>query len=252
MAQLTDEQIERKIARLGPSREKADLLLELGHRTFYSSIDRAFTLFEQALALATDLKYPAGSALAHQHLASWYSRSDRWQDSLPHAEKALALYRDLRDRRGEATALRLVGEAMITSGDYPKAEEILLQALELQRAEYDTDAIGHTLGSLGFLYNKSRKPEQARRAFEDAREMFTASGNQLRLASVSNNLAVIESDAGNYAKALAILESLVPIREQLGDISGLVETYGNIGNQYAMFADYPTALDYMLKGLHLA
>lgn len=248
---LTDEQIERKIARLGPVREKADLLNELGRRLYFSRIDRAFELFTQALALATELKHAPGIALASQWLASYYGRSDHWQQSLPHAERALRLYRDLRDRQGEGIALRLIGEAYITAADYPLAEQTLRNALEIQQQERDEDSAGYTWSSLGFLYWKLARADDARTAFESAREIFTSLGNERQSAYITNNIAVLESDQGNYARALAMLEQLVPLREQMGDISGLIETYGNIGNQYAMFADYATALEYMLKGLKL-
>jgi tetratricopeptide (TPR) repeat protein/DNA-binding CsgD family transcriptional regulator len=248
---LSDEQLARKIARLGPTREKADLLIELGRRIYYSEIDRARALFEQALELATQLKYPRAIALAHQQLAAYYSRSDRWQQALPHAEMALGLYRELRDRKGEGIALRQIGEAMVTAGEYPKAEEILGQSLAIHEQEHDAESAALTLNAFGFLYWKNARAEEARRAFERAREIFTSTGNRLQQIYTTNNLAVIESDAGNYAGALAMFESLIPLREELGDRSGLVETYSNIGNQYAMFADYATALEYMLKGLRL-
>jgi tetratricopeptide (TPR) repeat protein len=247
----TDDQLERKIARLGPTKEKADLMIELGQRLFYSKIDRAKTLFEQALELATTLKHRPAIAAAHQSLAGYHGRSDQWRESLQHAEQALELSRQLRNQEGEAIALRLIGEAHITSGDYRQAEQLLNEALALQLKRFDDEGAGYTYSALGFLHWKLLDLEQAHAAYEQARRMFIAGGNRQRLAYITNNLAVIESERGNYAQALTMLEELIPLREKLGDVSGLIETYTNIGNQYAMFANYELALDYMLKSLRL-
>ena len=65
-------------------------------------------------------------------------------------ERALALYQDLGDRRGEADALRNLGRVRYVTGDYPAATDLLERALALYQD------LGDRRGEAGALHDLGR------------------------------------------------------------------------------------------------
>ena len=73
-------------------------------------------------------------------------------EALRHFERALDLYRETGDRRGEGYALDSLGDAWIDLGEPRRAIELYEQALTITRDIGDRRGEGSTLGNLGIAW----------------------------------------------------------------------------------------------------
>ena len=88
--------------------------------------------------------------------------------AFPVFEKALMLFRNERDRKGEAITLGLIGNCYKRFGEFPKALEFLQRALTMKREVGDLAEGGKTLSHLGLLFWEMGQYTQAIEYFQKA------------------------------------------------------------------------------------
>jgi len=71
------------------------------------------------------------------------------------------------------------------------------------------------------------------------------------LAKVCNILGNVYRNLSNYPKALEYSSKALHINEEIGNKSGIAVNLGNIGIVYHQLSDYPKALEYYSKALHI-
>src|SRR5262249_38620083 len=109
-------------------------------------------------------------------LSEAYVLSGRPEDARQHAEQALALSRDYKQRGYEAYALRLLGE-IAAHRDPPEvepAEAFYQQALTLANELGIRPLLAHCHFGLAILYNRIGRPEQSRAELSAAIELYRA------------------------------------------------------------------------------
>jgi tetratricopeptide (TPR) repeat protein len=75
--------------------------------------------------------------------------------------------------------------------------------------------------------------EEATAKFGQAREMFTAEGNEVEAAEMLNNLGVVYRMHGRWEEAAAVLNEARTAFVHLGDRDREAQTLGNLGGLYA-------------------
>ncbi len=114
---------------------------------------QAEALYRQALfaAQATDDKM--GQANTQLQLGVLYAGINRGEEAIQCFEKALALYRELGDRRGEMIALSNLGATYVNRGEKSKGADYYLQAVNLaERLRESLSAL--TEGKMAFQQNR--------------------------------------------------------------------------------------------------
>jgi DNA-binding SARP family transcriptional activator/tetratricopeptide (TPR) repeat protein len=124
-------------------------------------------------------------------------------------EQAQALYRNRRDRFGQALATNLLGSIAYDLGDYPTSAE----------------------------HHRS------------AAEAFQRSGDLLREGRALNNLGSALWGCGDYLGARAVHERAVALCHELGDQRGEGDNLDNLGGVAWVLGDYATAIDYYQRAL---
>ena len=69
------------------------------------------------------------------------------------------------------------------------------------------------------------------------------------LANVYNNLGLVYQSLSDFPKALEYYSKALHINEEIGNKSGIASTLGNIGIVYIKLSEYPKALEYCSKAL---
>jgi len=140
------------------------------------------------------------------------------------AERALALYRQLDDRRGLASALMGRGLDYFMRKRYIEAEAILLEAQQLLTGSKFNKRRLKIMADLGRLsYFITNNVDEARRCFMQALELAHALKYH-REPMIRLNLGVIEYMAGNIDRAIEVTREalnqvrLPPMRDGLGQI----------------------------------
>jgi len=139
-------------------------------------LQEALPLLEQAVEQSAMMQQVAHYPLWMAHLSEAYLLSGRLEDAHQRAGQALALSRDYKQRGHEAYALRLLGEvaAHSTPLEIAPAESFYRQALALADELGMRPLLAHCHFSLGILYNRIGRPEQARAELSAAIELYRA------------------------------------------------------------------------------
>lgn len=115
----------------------------------------------RALLLFTELGDVRGQARCHGLLGFYHDRAEDHEAAVGSAQEALALHRAVDDPAGVAGVLNNLGWAWANLGDHERALSACLEALEIQRGLGVSGALSATLDSVGFVHQQAGRPDRA-------------------------------------------------------------------------------------------
>src|SRR5687768_2957424 len=150
-------------------------------------------------AANTPTKQVASEVLAH---ARKLYAEEGARVALPEFEKALALFRQQKDGKGEAITLGLIGNCYKKFGDHAKALDYLQRALTMKRELGDRAEEGKTLSHLGLLHWEMGQYPPAIDYFNKAIGLGKDLADRVLEASAHNNLGLVYDELGDYRRSL--------------------------------------------------
>ena len=139
-------------------------------------------------------------------LGSIEQEQSNYEDAKRHVTSALALFRQVEHRKGEADAIGHLGIVYQRLGDHPNAIEHFTKAIHIAREIGYLRGEGIQLGNLGDLYLKLDQAEDAERTLRDAITLCDEA---------------IPAAAGAFRGSLALL---LAQQDQTGEAQTLLET----------------------------
>jgi predicted ATPase/class 3 adenylate cyclase/Tfp pilus assembly protein PilF len=137
-------------------------------------------------------------------------------------EAALAAAREVSDRKDEGMALANLGTLNQIKGEPVEALTYYEQALTIHREVGNRRNEGLTLGNLGTLEQFQRRYVQARRCFEQALLITREVGNRRFEGSVLGNLGALIYETGDLAAAEQKLAQAIEISDQVHPVAAAV------------------------------
>jgi predicted ATPase/transcriptional regulator with XRE-family HTH domain len=134
-------------------------------------------------------------------------------------EEALALHRELGDRRGEAFSLFNLSWALCLQDDYAKGQPLALESLALYRELGDKLGIADVLGALGTFAGNSLHYSEARAYLEEGLAIYRELGHLARVGSRLSELGVLALRMGDFDRARPWLEEGLAIQRSMGERS---------------------------------
>lgn len=149
---------------------------------------------------------------------------------------AAGTWRALRDvltaRRAEAaqssTLIPLYAEALMRTGDPRSAQHWLLEHQTMLRLGGDQSAMRRAANLSGAASLELGEVDNAQGSFEHALDLGRRDGDDLLVARVTNNLAVIATIRGRHAEALGLYTAAIPAYQRVGNVNGIAESYHNM------------------------
>ena len=198
-------------------------------------LKRALTIREKVFGADS---FPVATEL--NNLASLYELQGRYADVETFAGRALEIVQTTRgpDDPDTAKVLRKLGVANDAEGRYADADAQFKRALGIFNKAYGPNNryLGTVLISQGHLFEHQHRPDAAAAAYEQALAITqqTRGTNHPEVARILNDLALLYSASGDFAKALsysrrataAILAHAAADRanaEQSSEAGGLIE-----------------------------
>ena len=180
------------------------------------------------------LTFPTSAGIYNGSLAS---------DSLSAYDQLLFLYRNLGDRKGEASVLSSYGTRHAVQGDLDKALSFFHKALQLNKELNDKPAIVKNCFSLARVYKYNGNLEEAVRYNEYIVEIALNTRNNHYLAEAYINLAKLRSGQKNYKDAeVFIMEKALPLYYYgLRDKIGTMNCYDQLAEIYQQQKRYSEA-----------
>ena len=169
--------------------------------------------YQQALAIAREVGNRRDEGNVLGDLALLHHNQGRIPEALEHYQQALAIAREVGNRRTEGVVLGNLGDLLFSQGDLPAAETALLQAITISDETWPL-AAGVFRGSLALI-----RAQQG--GFEEARSLLAQGEPQVRgvykeeLGKLLCKRARVEHLAGDPAAAATALAEAESIADDL-------------------------------------
>jgi CHAT domain-containing protein/Tfp pilus assembly protein PilF len=194
----------------------------------------------EQLQTAADL-FGAASQLQFQ--------AQEFEAALQSAQQALAIYRQIKNRRSEQILLNQIGIGYTYRGNYPEAIQALSQSLAIAKERQDdigqVDALIN-MGSARLAANDYAKAiVDNEKALAIAIKIKNQPGEAVALSGLGNNYM----QQGNYAKAIAYLERSLVLHQAIKDQPNAAKVLNSLGLVYIQVGNYPKAIKYHEQSL---
>jgi Tfp pilus assembly protein PilF len=147
---------------------------------------------------------------------------------------------------------RLVGLAKTDLGllyfarkEFPRAIQLLRDAIKILQKYNDEDGLGLAHMHLGNVYREEGKYDEALRYFNKALVYFESSANRAEIASVYHLVGTVFEKQGKYENALNYLNRAVEIRLQFGFKGSVYPSYREIAEVYKKTGNMKLANHYL-------
>ncbi len=206
----------------------------------------------------TDQKVKKLQADSIYAIGTKFRLGNEYDKAIEQLQRALDLYKEINDERGEAEVLGGLG-AIYYNFDYQKCLSYYQQALIKREKVDDKQLIGNTLNSFGSVnYQLLNDYPKALEWYDKAEAIRTEIGDLPNLKTtlgykVSSFKAYGEqlNDAGKYPEALVQCEKAISINSGLNDRKTDGEIISLIGYVYSNLGDYKTAVQRLDEALKI-
>jgi DNA-binding SARP family transcriptional activator/tetratricopeptide (TPR) repeat protein len=202
---------------LGNRPAEAWVLTNIGTVLGQQHVDDAIGYFEQALAIYREIGDRRDEAGAANNLAFCYLILGRHEEAVAPLLDSLQLQRELGRRYGEAVALCNLGEAYIELGRYDEAIARSQEALAITREINAVRDEGYALHNLGRAYLEQGRLAEAAGLLEQALPIHRAAGDRYGEAQDLQRIGTVHAQAGRLAEARQTWTQARSLFEVLGE-----------------------------------
>jgi predicted ATPase/class 3 adenylate cyclase len=150
------------------------------------------------------------------HAANLAYRQSDYPATRAYAEQALAIFRELNDKRGISEALFRLGNTATEEGDYETAPRLFEQALSLKRELKDTKGTARALLNLGWAALRPGNYALATVRLEEALALHRSNDDKSGTAFALSGLAEVAVREQNLEQASRLIEQSLAIRKEIG------------------------------------
>ncbi|HJQ01422.1 MAG TPA: tetratricopeptide repeat protein [Jatrophihabitans sp.] len=218
--------------RLAESWNKASSHLSLGNcHNMLGQVHRAIDHYEHVLAIYRELRFRPGQASALHGLGNCYADLGQTTAAIEHFGQALAIYREFGIRHGEAAVLSNLGNCHADLGQSTAAIEHYKQALVIKRTLGDHSSEAISLICLADCYADLGQLSQAVRLCERALTIVRGAGERSSEALTLVNLGYYYTDLEQIVSATEHYDQGIAIGDEIGFAQAQAE--GRLGQACA-------------------
>jgi tetratricopeptide (TPR) repeat protein len=181
-----------------------------------------------------------------------YKASGNLEDALALHQQALAISREIGDRRGEGVTLNNISQIYHDRGDYATALKYLEQSLSISREIDDKAGEGARLNNLAATAYAKGDYATALKYLEQSLAICKEIDHKAGEGRTLSNIGVLHHTKGDYAKALPLYEQSLAICHEIDDKAQEALTSWNMGRAYEDQGDMSKAESYMSRAVQLA
>ena len=205
--------------------------------------------WETLVDLDRRVKDRGGEAIAVRALAWIYDDLGDSQKAIAYYEQALPIERELKDRRGEGATLANLGLAYDNLGQSARAIEFSQQALAVARETKDRESEGTVLSNLGLAYDNLSQFEKAIEYYQQALPIRKEVRDRQGEGVTLNSIGMAYAHMSQAQKALGYLEQSLAIRREVADRPGESTVLNNFGFVYESLSQEDKAIGYFEQAL---
>src|SRR5215813_4935641 len=226
--------------------QAADAYLQIGELYFIlSRYDEALNAYRMALKLAGSDRDQRCQALSR--MARTYATIGHSVEADSNSKEALRLSEGLPNRRTQAQAQEARGESLFWSGDSLQSVEPFSRARDLFAEAKDDDGQALALLMLARARLRTERLEALRLA-DQARRIWSASGNDYGAAQARAFLGAASAYAGQYETSRCNSELALPVFQKTHDRDNAAIVLLNLGFISMETGDAEESLEYYRQG----
>lgn len=191
--------------------------------------EEALRYYNLALSIYREQKDKEGEARTLAELGPSYERTKRYEEALQANEQALSLFQELKDRTGEARTLYNRGIVFFNGGHTEDAIQAYSLALPIYHELQAKSSEASTHYLLGRLYDSTQKTEEAQKHYELALSLYRETKERAGEARLLGEMGDNNKKAKRYDVALDYYQQALPIFHGLQDNSGEAKALSQIG-----------------------
>jgi CHAT domain-containing protein/tetratricopeptide (TPR) repeat protein len=239
-------------AREGKDRPgEAAALTALGRRVLFQAPPKAMAYLAEALAIFQEIKDRRGQADCLLNLGNGAEITSQPQKALEYFESARQIYEEQGVKTGVSAALAGIGLIYRKTGQPRKSLEYLLPALAINQEAGRKDYVLIDFINLAPVYGDMADWPRALEMMEKARALAHELGDKMREGLILANLGIAQRRLGDSRQALSYLQQGLPLLEASGNKRTIATAFTNIATCYQDQGDLLKALDYMNRALDM-
>jgi tetratricopeptide (TPR) repeat protein len=199
--------------------------------------------YQQALAIYREIGNREGEAIQLGNLGLCDAMLGQISTAQDHHQQALAIHREIGNRKGEATVLGNLGLCDETLGQISTARDHYQQSLAIDREIGNRQGEATVLVNLGNCCVRLGQTSIARDHYQQALAIVGEIGNREGEAAVLGNLGFCDATLGQINTALDHYEQALAIFGEIGDRAGEANQLSNLGDCYADLTQFPRAIE---------
>jgi len=226
--------------------------LDLGRIDIKSGDSQAsFDPLNRAYSLAVQVDNQEQKATSLHLMAVAYRMLNKPQEVVRNETEALAIWRQIGQKRGLAFSLNEMAGAQSSLGKAKEAQASYEEALQIRREIGDKRGLGDTLIDMGNSADDSGDHDLALKLYKEALQMERDVGSEALQAICLNNIGSAYSEKGQFDDALTYFQQALQLREKSKVPQDIVEAVHNLGDTFANMGQYEQAISYYLRALDL-
>jgi len=226
--------------------------LELGRISLKSGDPQgSLDPLNRAYTLSIQMDNQEQKAASLHFIGVAYGMLSKPQETMRYEDEALAIWRQIGQKRGLALSLNQMANAQASLGKPKEALSNFQEALQLRRDIGDKRGLGDSLIDLGNFYDDRGDHDQALKMYKEALQLQRDLGNESLQAICLNNIGGAYSSKGQYEDALTYFQQALQLREKSKVPQDIVEAVHNLGITSAQMGQYDQAISYYLRALDL-
>ncbi|MBI2502315.1 MAG: tetratricopeptide repeat protein [Candidatus Latescibacteria bacterium] len=198
---------------------------------------------EEALDLFTKIKDRRGEADALLVLGSIHARRGEWEEAARLYRAVLKTYEDIDHPLGRANVLADLGNARLHQEEYDEALMHYRAALTLHEGQGNPLGKANALTNIGVAHFRRGQLDEARRTYEAALELHRQIGALAGEAGAQTNIGTVFFRQGKLEEALRCFQAALKIHQETGDALGRATTLTNLGSLFARQHRFQEALE---------
>ena len=165
-------------------------------------------------------------------------------EAVQNYRKALAVYKNIGDERGESVILGALALYYYNSGDFGTAYSFYKNALKARVKVDDKQLIGNSLQSIGIIYlNHIPDFEKAFHHLDSAETVRIEIGDKVKLGQTTLAKASALEKLNHLEEAIIYFRKSSEINQVAGDEQAVAESWSHIGNIMNLMGNYSDALE---------
>ena len=236
--------LERNLAQEKVDSLRYGLLLELFDGYQYENPAKAKTYISQAIEISSRLgndRYKVIALNEHADLLNGQAQND---SAIALYEDALALASKLKYQNGIGISLIGLGNTYLSKGNINKAKEYHMRNIEFAEAIDDKDGAASSYNNLGNIYNETGEYTEAMKYYTLASRKNMDAGNEKNAGIAMANIGLIHQKLNNYEEAITYYVKSDSLFKKFNFTPGRVFVLKNLGVVTKNQGDLDTALEY--------